>query len=102
MIKIFPIKLTPEKYSSIRDRFASRDADLFGSSCLILSWFFIISWAAGVALGELDTKSILHLCILLNGFLLFTISVIQHLISDNFNILFTITYEKFYNSKYEN
>ena len=96
---IFPIKVSAKKYCDIREKLASRDADLFGSSCLFLAWIFIFSWAAGIVLGELDKDNILHLCILLNGFLLFVISLFQHLLSDNFNLLFTIRYDDFYHKK---
>jgi len=99
MIKLFPIKVKAKTYCDLRDKVASEDADLFGSACLILAFFFIFSWAAGIVLGYLDKDNYLHLTILLNGFLLFIISLAQHLISDNYNLLFTITYDDFYHKK---
>lgn len=102
MIKIFPLKVTAKKYCDLREILASNDSDLFGSSCLMIAWIFIFSWVAGAVFDYLEKDNILHLCILLNGFLLFIISLTQHLISDNFNLLFTIIPDKNSNQKYEN
>lgn len=84
------IKLRSKNLQDWREFIASPDADLFGSACFIFSWFLIGFWCLGIYFGFLDAENSLDSIPLLDGIGLFFISIFQHLLSDNFDYLFTL------------